>query len=384
VHPVPGCEALDHSPCDVRNADCQSQLFALAACLRSEDAGELPPIAVISEQDFAAYLRAWFAERPAPPNPNHYERALVLTGLVVPNAFSSETTVADQVENLGGFYDLETKRVNIIDHARVEGARDFSVVLVHEFVHFLQDRQVDLQRFREENADSYDSFLALDSVIEGEATFHTSRYQASLLGLDPKTIDWTKRFEASLTRSETEILAKPSPYTATRSFFPYDWGVREVHAAWQAQGQTGVIALYASPPQSSRELMLQPGEADDPQFVALDISPPSAGPGWTPWTDNELGAWGTFLLLNRTPQPDVARARQLALGWRGDTLSVYAHEVTSDTALVWRLEFVDTNVALEVANILRGRDKLRVQQQGTRVVVAAATSSAILDWAFAP
>src|SRR4051812_43226673 len=54
--PVPGCEAIDHAPCDVRAMSCQVRLGALAACLRGDQATDLPAAQVISEADFAAML----------------------------------------------------------------------------------------------------------------------------------------------------------------------------------------------------------------------------------------------------------------------------------------------------------------------------------------
>ena len=55
---MPGCEAIDHTPCNVLVSACQARLWALAACLRGDQAGELPPVSVVSETDFAVSLMA--------------------------------------------------------------------------------------------------------------------------------------------------------------------------------------------------------------------------------------------------------------------------------------------------------------------------------------
>ena len=68
-YPVPGCESVDHAPCDVRTTSCQTRLLALAACLRGEEPGELPPISHMSEAQYAAYLNDLMAETDHPPIP---------------------------------------------------------------------------------------------------------------------------------------------------------------------------------------------------------------------------------------------------------------------------------------------------------------------------
>src|SRR5688572_22271760 len=54
--PVPGCEHLDHTPCDTLVTECQNRLLELAACVRGDDPGTLPAITVIDQEQYANRL----------------------------------------------------------------------------------------------------------------------------------------------------------------------------------------------------------------------------------------------------------------------------------------------------------------------------------------
>ena len=97
LHPVPGCEAINPAPCDVRTAPCQTRLLSLAACLRGDQPGTLPPITVMTESAYAAYMNDLVATRKPSPHIAAWESAFALIRLVQPGAFSPATTVAEAV-----------------------------------------------------------------------------------------------------------------------------------------------------------------------------------------------------------------------------------------------------------------------------------------------
>src|SRR5690606_15524295 len=91
-HPVPGCEALDHTPCDIREATCQQRMLEIAACVRGSEAGRLPPVALMSKTAYAAYLEEQLAAEEPRPDPDHLERGLALLQLAAPGALSPSAT----------------------------------------------------------------------------------------------------------------------------------------------------------------------------------------------------------------------------------------------------------------------------------------------------
>lgn len=390
IHPVPGCEAVEHAPCDVRTPACQQQLFAVAACLRAGAgaAGGPPPVTVMTEDDFAAYLAARNAM--SPPSAarenitQQWDWALSTLGLIEPGALSPSAMMMEDVTFIAGLYRPDTKDVLVVDHGGAFDRLSGSIVLVHEMVHALQDREIDLGQFFSGHVHSTDSALAVRSMIEGEARFHETRYMAAVLGLDPATIDWMKRFESTLVLDQSRLLMEPSPFTATSRMFPYEWGARYIYLTWTGAGQEGVRARYTAPPETTRALMASMDRAVDAEAAPETLAGPTPPADWATIDSGTLGAWTLFLLLADLGTPDQARI--LALHWRADGFWLYqgpgSPSPLATRALVWRIELGDDTTASEVVRALAFRTGSYVRQVGSTVHLVATSTFTPPDWAF--
>ena len=380
-HRVPGCEQFDVSPCDVETTACQTRLLGLAACLRGSDAAELPPITVISEDEFANYLEEQYRAEGTPDHQAEWQAALSMLSLIAPGGLEMDTRVAESVKNVWGFYSEEDKSVRIIDHGADSNRETSTSVLVHEFVHVLQDREVDLAVVKQA-AGTYDQGLAVDAVIEGEAQFQQERFLASMLGFDPAQIDWDRLFENGVDDGEQALFQQDSVMTAAWEIFPYSWGARRVHLGWDATGHAGVLDLFASPPADTQVLMASvDAVATDVEPVPIDAPVPTDD--WAPLGDDVLGAFGTFELLGK--RTSLYTARELALAWRGDRLAIYGgagDQHVAQTAVVWQCEFADAASATKAEQRLRaGAGTVQLAPGGTRVTLALASDSSSLPWA---
>jgi len=370
----------------VRVASCQTRLFALAGCLRGEVPGDPPPITVVSEADYAAQLTAEAAMSTPSPHLATWDWALSSLRLIAPGGLSTQTTISESVKFLWGVYRGGTsKDIRIIDHGAAFDAQSASPILVHEMVHALQDREVDLASLHATFETSTDSRLAVRSITEGEARLHETRYRASVLGLDPAQIDWTRRFENAVTLDEQDLIKEASPLTATSRAFPYEWGAHYVYNRWMAGGMSGVHGLFVAPPLATRVLMASAGVEVD-----VDPEPPPERPGlpnpplgWTMSDADVLGAWGVFLVLTKST-PDVATSifETLALAWRADEMGIFDGSA-GQMAFVWRIDFIDAATATQVAAQLQGLSKVPMSLAGTRLTLAAASDAGPIDWAFA-
>jgi hypothetical protein len=381
LHPVPGCEALDHTPCDVREPSCQTRLFALAGCVRGEEPGAMPPIAVVSEADFAAMLTAEAAMRMPQPHLATWDWALSALKLIQPGGLSMDTMISQSVKQVWGVYRDDTKDITIIDHGAAFDAQSASPVLVHEFVHALQDREIDLTQFQSTFEKSGDASLASRSVVEGEARMHESRYRASVLGLNPAEVDWTRRFENTVDVDQMRLLMEPSPLTATARAFPYEWGARYVYERWALDGMGGVHGLLLAPPVTTRVLMADVGVAPEPapERPALPVPPA----GWTAVDSDVLGAWGLFLATAEgTPNAFTSELEAIALSWRADGVGIYEGPAGA-TALVWRIDMGSSATATQVAALLQGLPGVTPGVAGTWATIARRSDGGPLDWAFA-
>src|SRR3954470_12031985 len=100
-YPVAGCESIDPTACDVRTTPCQTRLFAMAACLRGEQPGSLPPVTVVSEADFAAILAADPRMTTPPPHLATWDWALSSLKLIQSGALAPQATIAQTTQALG-------------------------------------------------------------------------------------------------------------------------------------------------------------------------------------------------------------------------------------------------------------------------------------------
>jgi len=393
LHPVPGCESIDPARCDVRLPECQQRLLDMAACLRGESVMDPPPIQVLSEADYESEVAQELAPQMQDANLEHLEIALNLLGLVERGAFSAQARAEDYAKFVGGVYRNETKDILIIDHGDSFDAKAVSPLLVHEFVHALQDRDLDLSAFKAQ-AGSVDEGWAYSAMIEGEADLHEARYAAAMLGLDSAKVDWNAHFQNSLTHDEQRLLDEASPYLASYKYFPYEWGGRYMYFTWLAGGMDAVFGRFATPPTMTHTLLASTRGAADSDFTRNDLTLADPPAEWTEISRMTLGAWGTHLAFEKAAT-SLDSVRDMALAWRGDALGIYASTPTpthgldtstatsTHTAVVWRLEFVDESTA-SGAKATAGRivGAANVRQQGHALIIAKADGGPVLDWGF--
>jgi hypothetical protein len=382
---IPGCEQFDPAACDVKTTECQERLLGLAACLRGSDATELPPVTIMSESEFSAYLEQQYAQQDPPRGQAKWQQAFVMLNLVAPGGLEPDAEIAQATQNIWGFYDADTKSVSIIDHGSDSNLETASSALLHEFVHVLQDRDIDLTAYAA-RTDVYDASLAAKAITEGEARFHEERYDAAMLGLDWEQIDWYRLFENEVNSAAQWVLKQDSPLTAAWDAFPYAWGARFVHLGWDATGHAGVLELLAAPP-GDTELVMASSKRLSTDVGALEIPVPAAPATWNLIGEEVLGAFGTFELAGRHPTNDSTQtsdsAQSLALAWRGDRLSLF-EDANETLAVVWIAEFADAGAASSAADIIAPRSlgTTLVRTRDERLVVAVSSDISNLDWAY--
>lgn len=377
---IAGCESVDAAPCDVRTGDCQEKLFRVAACLRGEEPGMLPPIKVISEAEYAAQLRERAADHRR-PSPDHEENALWLLGLLQTGALQPDMNIEDHAKLIGGFYRPESKEIFVVDHGEAQSSpEELSWVFVHEALHALQGRTVDLEGFFELHDDTEDSLLAARAMVEGEARFYDARYMAHLAGLSAEAIDWDRRNQSSIEREQEWTLMQPSRLTSSSLSFPYSWGARYLSYVFEAEGQQGIAERLVAPPKTTHALIASEGTLFEPELEPAAFVFPASTESWLFQSRTSLGAWGVMLAAALA---DNEEARALARAWRGDALFIYARSGDDVTAVVWKIELADPGSAAQFAERIAALGlAAEYRVDGARVVIAASTFPAQLDWAF--
>ena len=240
-------------------------------------------------------------------------------------------------------------------------------VLVHEYVHGLQDQHFDLAPGQDDALTS-DAFLARRAVTEGDATLAEGRFiMQERQDADLHLVDWGPLLTSVHARRE-ELLAGselPLLFMAYPSF-AYSFGLE-----YCAHNLTGASAaspfIDRLPPFDwSREdaLFTTRVPASTQQILTLDAQDPEVGVGLDeiPAALDErlerldwdtLGEWLTYLLLRPLEgAPDLGDMRALAAAWDGDRALFVRDRKTDDIGTAWASAWDDARAAAGIESAL--------------------------------
>lgn len=258
--------------------------------------------------------------------------AWAFLGLAPPDTDLFTVLVEVLEEAVGGYYSAEDERLVVVERA-IDGApADLgeameSMVVAHELVHALQDQHFDLDRLTERDIDNSDVALAVQGLVEGDASY------AMLYRVlpDPDAIPLASLGSvlAAAGGASTEMGGRmaTAPRALTEQLtFPYIYGLTFIQAVkQQGEGWSAVNAAFARPPLSSEQI-LHPEKylSDTPDWpTAVQTRRPERwiGRGWALTEDDSLGEFGASILLSEG-LPDLD-ARATVRGWDGDRLMVW-------------------------------------------------------------
>ena len=229
-------------------------------------------------------------------------------------------------------------------------------LLAHAYVHALQDQHFDLQGMAV-RAQTTDEWLALQALIEGDATLATVLYSAG----DPAAADWDRWTELILA-AEHPAYDDPAAANETASLlrgFAYEQGRRFVVTLFEHGGWEAVNAAYTTPPRSTEDI-LHPARYVQALSTASETSGPNPvtvprlgtvlGQDWELMTEDTVGEFVTTLYLQQALTED--RARNGAEGWDGDSFVVWGRE-DGARFQAWRTRWSSTEEARDFERSVR-------------------------------
>ncbi len=363
VTPLPECRDADYSTCDIRNDDCQARLIALATCLRRSDPVDGVSIELMSEDDYTALAMQDYADYPE--QPTHYDRALSVLDLALAEGVSKVQAVASRVDFVYGVYRAEEKRIVIVDHGKPDDSANENAVLVHEYVHALQDADFDLTTWPQGvDASTFDGFLATDAVVEGEAAFYQYRIAAPLLGINADPRDFFQAMDSFLQDQIGKAAGSPTPLGASYSTFPYGFGAPLAFDAWTAGGPRRIDELWASPPQTTQQIFVRLYRRGTEQSSSTPIAEPSVTT-LTLDSQDSLGAWGLELFYIR--HDVTTELVDHTVAWRGDQLWIYTDETAAESYGLWQVELETAAESQALDDVFAGISGVEHGTDGTRV-----------------
>jgi hypothetical protein len=351
------------------------------------------PASEISAKELKKVLRSKVAESfPAPPDDTL--RTLVALGLIDETPNLLERLVDFYASQVIAFYDPEPRRFYIVRGAekalqsKEADAREEEdsetapggsagmagmaekLIFAHELTHALQDETLRLDRRMKDLKENGDRGLALQSLLEGEATLVMVRVALTgLPGADDSTEELLEPLITAGTLERSGVPKDLPDFFVEQLFFPYADGTAYVRRVVKSRGWAGVDRLWKSPPLSTSEIL-----HEGLTFVpAEDLLPGNserlAPSGFHLLYTDTLGEWTVRFLLRRTLETD--EADDAATGWRGDRIAFFASGRT--IAYLWRTRFDSPASAerFETAWKKARKKKEVVSRNGRDVVIAA-------------
>jgi hypothetical protein len=199
------------------------------------------------------------------------------------------------------------------------GESEEALLLTHELTHALQDQYLSLDRRMRSLRNDGDAALALQSLLEGEAT------EVMIEGAVGELPEADEGIEAVLAPLLAASFADLDPdsrnvpeFFTQQLFFPYSEGMAYIRAKKKQGGWNAIDRLWNDPPASTAEI-LHPGTRIR---GAPDLLPDKlpAPPGATFAYRDTLGEWTLRFLLRRG---GAAEPEKLAAAWRGDRFAFF-------------------------------------------------------------
>jgi hypothetical protein len=279
---------------------------------------------VMTRQELAAYLEDEFAQDYAPEDIEADVQVLAAFDFV-DERFDLQQVLLDLYSaEILGLYDDELDVLYIVSDGEFDLSDELTVA--HEYVHGLQDQNLGLNAFLDDDSLNDDQYLARLSLVEGDASLAMVEYLwAHLSEFDAGELQEFLEEE----QGSDEVLAAAPPIIRETFAFPYLYGLDFV-TVLQEEGWDAVDAAYLDPPQSSEQI-LHPDKyllGDKPELISLAPLTSTLGTGWHLVEAETLGEFQTHLYL--VQQLDQETADLASQGWDGDRYAVY----TDDDALL--------------------------------------------------
>jgi hypothetical protein len=343
------------------------------------------PASEINPAALRGFLKNKLAESfPAPAE--EMLRSLVTLGLIDRTPDLLDRLLDFYASQVIAFYDPEPRRFYVVRggaHDRLESAGDADLserlLFSHELTHALQDQSLRLDRRFKALRDDGDRALALQCLLEGEATLVMVRVALKDLPGADEAVE--EALAPLLSAGALEQAGAPKdlpPFFVEQLFFPYVEGTAYVRRAVARGGWKEVDRLWTDPPLSTAEI-LHGDRRVTPVGGLLPTDPSRIAPPRARFLYSDtIGEWAIRFLLKRSLSEEEASAA--AEGWRGDRLAFYV--AGEDLSYVWRIRFESGTAADRFASALERARKGRPNQP--RIARAGADVVVTLGFAEAP
>ncbi len=221
-----------------------------------------------------------------------------------------------------GFYDPDSKGLYVLSESGGVGPTE-KLTFSHEFTHALQDQNFGLEKLAIDTADQGDRDLARTALPEGDATLSMTMWSEKYMSV----LDLLQVAGDSLSGPQADQLAKAPAILRETLTFPYEQGLAFVEGVYASGGWAAVDKLYASPPDSTSQILHPQLFAAGVKPVAVTVPPvPAAlGSGWKLTMQDTLGEFqlGVWLEGEAPSSAEQSAAESAVSTWAGDRVGLY-------------------------------------------------------------
>jgi hypothetical protein len=368
-----GCAEEQLDPCDIRQPECQQDVFLLLQNIRGDGWNaftEMPPVNTITQDEYRDMLLE-SASGDGEPQANPWDAALALLKLIPQETSAAEASADEQVEDVVAFYSSDSKSVSVIDREEMKDPEYAMEILAHEFVHAIQDREIGLSSLMA----SVDEMFARDAYVEGEAVLYQILFSLAREDISPQIIDWSGMYGRMLDDMRTGVMESDSPfYAVVRLVYPL--GAEHLTRLYLRGGNAAIRGAYAIRPTTGVAYMVGPEDyrEEGRQLADCAFTEPE---GVELYGFTTMGAPVAYAFLTAAGAGD-GEAWSAALKWRDDEITVFSDEDGESAALVWCLRFQDDAAADTFIGYISPDDYREIIRRDDQVAIAAATGEETL------
>jgi hypothetical protein len=281
------------------------------------------------------------------------------------------------------FYDPDTRRFFVVRGAEALAGADSEdmargLIFSHELMHALQDEHLRLADRVKALREDGDRSLALQCLLEGEATLVMIR--VALQEIPGATDEVEEQMAPLLTVGALErgsVRADIPDFFVDQLFFPYAEGTAFVRTAVKKGGWAEMDRLWKNPPESTSEI-LHGAPYPPPARNLLPASVATIAPGQRLSYTDTLGEWTIRFLLARALTDEEAAGA--AAGWRGDRIAYFVPGQTQAKPMsyLWRVRYETAAAAARFETALKKAREKRpvaapetIRREGTDVVISS-------------
>ncbi len=299
------------------------------------------PASEIDETELRRMLRAKVAEG-FPAAPEDTLKTYAALGLMEDAPHVLDKLIDLYASQVVAFYDPEPRRFYLVKGGEAslgalgavgDGAAAEKIVFAHELMHALQDESMRLDRRMKDLKENGDRGLALQSLLEGEATLVMIRVAIADLPGGEAAEEMMAPLLSAGALEKANIPKEVPDLFVEQLFFPYVEGTAYARAVVKRGGWAEMDRLWKSPPPSTAEILHGPSTPPPVENLLPSRVDSLAPPGHRTLYSDTLGEWTIRFLLRRTlPEAEADRA---AAGWRGDRIAFFA--AGRSIAYVWKV-----------------------------------------------